>query len=520
MRALLVMLLAAGCGKGLDQLGIFPCANDYSCPSNYFCAGAGTANSTHGNCYPIHSGCDPSSSTPSCVQYSGQTRCALVQQSNSYVGECVPDLSTGGTQFSSCSATTNVAAFASFYIDNCASGLVCISLRPNAGACRTICAADSGSCTGSCGDWGLSFAAGAPRYGVCPLTPTCDLGANPCPSGHTCGVVPKLMPAGSAVSAEVVLDCMVIGTKTEGQSCSIGDCGGGLWCYSTTGAPGTYQCRKACNASTPCTTSVIGNVCQPITGFANGLGYCTSGAASGVAISITPKTVTLATGATQTFVVTVTGSANTAANFTVTEGASGGSVTSAGVYTAPSTPGTYHVVATAAADGSKTDTATVTVVLSKRIFVTSGQFANGNLGGLSGGDQKCNTAATNASLGGTWMAWLSDANTNAIDRLTDVGPWTLVDRSAVVFNHKSDMAGNPLVAINMYETTALNGGAASVWTGTSSGGTKNANTCAGWTTSASGTGHIGQTATSEWTDHGDFNCDGSGGAAHLYCVEQ
>jgi hypothetical protein len=57
----------------------------------------------------------------------------------------------------------------------------------------------------------------------------------------------------------------------------------------------------------------------------------------------------------------VTGSANTAVTWTVQEGAPGGAVGSTGLYTAPSTAGTYHVVATSVADPSKSATVAVTV---------------------------------------------------------------------------------------------------------------------------------------------------------------
>ena len=73
-----------------------------------------------------------------------------------------------------------------------------------------------------------------------------------------------------------------------------------------------------------------------------------------------PKTVTVAASATHQFQATVTGTSNTAVTWTVME-ASGGSVNASGLYTAPGTPGTYHVVATSQADSSKSDTATATV---------------------------------------------------------------------------------------------------------------------------------------------------------------
>lgn len=54
-------------------------------------------------------------------------------------------------------------------------------------------------------------------------------------------------------------------------------------------------------------------------------------------------------------------SAITAVAWSVAEGAAGGSVTSSGLYTAPSTEGTYHVLVASAADPARASTATVNV---------------------------------------------------------------------------------------------------------------------------------------------------------------
>lgn len=48
-------------------------------------------------------------------------------------------------------------------------------------------------------------------------------------------------------------------------------------------------------------------------------------------------------------------------NWSIKEGSAGGSISSAGVYTAPGVPGTYHIIATSLADPSNTGEATVTV---------------------------------------------------------------------------------------------------------------------------------------------------------------
>lgn len=79
-----------------------------------------------------------------------------------------------------------------------------------------------------------------------------------------------------------------------------------------------------------------------------------------IVVTVAPTTANLLTGATQTFTATVTGTTNTAVTWSVQE-AGGGSVNASGLYTAPGTPGTYHVVATSQASATKTASATVTV---------------------------------------------------------------------------------------------------------------------------------------------------------------
>jgi PKD repeat protein len=79
-----------------------------------------------------------------------------------------------------------------------------------------------------------------------------------------------------------------------------------------------------------------------------------------VSVQLNPSVVQLHTGATQAFLATVAGSTNQAVTWSVVE-TGGGSITSAGVYTAPTTPGTFHVQAVAAADSAVTAQATLTV---------------------------------------------------------------------------------------------------------------------------------------------------------------
>jgi acyl-coenzyme A thioesterase PaaI-like protein len=79
-----------------------------------------------------------------------------------------------------------------------------------------------------------------------------------------------------------------------------------------------------------------------------------------VAVAVTPSTAQLLPSAGQGFVATVTGATNTSVVWQVTE-ASGGTIDASGRYTAPPSPGTFHVVARSVADGTKSATAVVSV---------------------------------------------------------------------------------------------------------------------------------------------------------------
>jgi beta-lactamase superfamily II metal-dependent hydrolase len=86
---------------------------------------------------------------------------------------------------------------------------------------------------------------------------------------------------------------------------------------------------------------------------------------SGVAVSLSPATASLATGGTATFTAAVTGTTNTAVTWTC----SAGSITAAGLYTAPATAGTATVTATSVADVTKSATATVTITAATPVSV-------------------------------------------------------------------------------------------------------------------------------------------------------
>jgi len=158
----------------------------------------------------------------------------------------------------------------------------------------------------------------------------------------------------------------------------------------------------------------------------------------------------------------------------------------------------------------------------KRIFLTSVRHPAATLGGVTGADAKCQTAAQGANLGGTWKAWLSDATTNAIDRIAEVGPWLTLEGpgrpSQIAFNNKANLATQPFVDIEVTEQgMAVIGLPELVWTGTATGGMRTTLVCTSWSMNV-GAGTVGDANdAADWTNYRSEPCTAS---ARLYCLEQ
>ncbi|TMB37658.1 MAG: hypothetical protein E6J58_10750 [Deltaproteobacteria bacterium] len=147
----------------------------------------------------------------------------------------------------------------------------------------------------------------------------------------------------------VKFDAIVTGTANASVAWSVQEAGGGA-----IDATGRYVAPP-----TPGTYHVLARAVADLT--VSSLSTILVTPAPTVMISITPHTTSVTSSGSVSFSAIVTGTANTAATWKVQEGSAGGAVTAAGVYTAPSAAGTYHVVATSVADPSKNDTATVNV---------------------------------------------------------------------------------------------------------------------------------------------------------------
>jgi hypothetical protein len=83
--------------------------------------------------------------------------------------------------------------------------------------------------------------------------------------------------------------------------------------------------------------------------------------AGGITVAVTPQSPAIAVQGTQQFSATVTGTSNTAVNWSVDGGAAVGTISSGGLYTAPAIPGAYQVIATSQVSNTATGSTVVTV---------------------------------------------------------------------------------------------------------------------------------------------------------------
>ena len=166
----------------------------------------------------------------------------------------------------------------------------------------------------------------------------------------------------------------------------------------------------------------------------------------------------------------------------------------------------------------------------KKVFLSSVAY-DGNLGGVSGADSKCATLATNASLAGTYKAWIS-VTTGTDDPATtfthSTVPYKLVNGTLIANNWASLTSGTISAAISLDES-GNTPAATNRWTNTttsgtaSSSGSGNSTNCVGWTNNASGgkNGRFGSSGAtnSTWTDNGATNT-GCNSLLRLICVQQ
>ncbi len=135
--------------------------------------------------------------------------------------------------------------------------------------------------------------------------------------------------------------------------------------------------------------------------------------ASAITIGVTPSAATITVGGTVTFSATVSNSTNQAVTYAVTGGDAAGTITQAGVYTAPSTPGVYIVTVTSQADATKTASVQVTVEAAPVVGVSvnpvsatisTGQTVTLNASVVNTTNQAVTFSVTGGNANGTLVA--------------------------------------------------------------------------------------------------------------------
>ncbi len=202
--------------------------------------------------------------------------------------------------------------------------------------------------------------------------------------------------------------------KLSGSSCSSSDCG-------TITSTGLYTAPANLPSSSQVTVQAV-SLADPTRS-----GSATVTIVLPVAVSVSPTSANVVAGKQQQFIATVTNSSNTAVTWSLSgSGCSGsacGSITSGGLYTAPSSvpkPAQVLITATSVADSTKSATATVTVVAPVTVSIspTTAQL-------LTGGHQQFTAIVSNTTnTAVTWSLAGSGCSGSACGAITAGGLYT------------------------------------------------------------------------------------------------
>lgn len=165
-------------------------------------------------------------------------------------------------------------------------------------------------------------------------------------------------------------------------------------------------------------------------------------------------------------------------------------------------------------DGSRPDIVFATNV----VFVTTPTATPGSFAGLAAADAFCQASAAAANLPGNYVAWLSTAVTNAIDRLTGSRGWVRTDGVPFADQPADIAAGHVWAPISLLaDGSEQVFDATAVVTGTLAAGTMAPSTnCSDWTSTA-GLGEVGSldATIQRWTDN--FASGSCSAASRIYC---
>jgi hypothetical protein len=317
-----------------------------------------------------------------------------------------------------------------------------------------------------------------------------DAGTSTPPAGQAVVVQTAPAQADIAPGGTVQFSAQVTGTAETSVRWTILEANGG-----TIDASGLYTAPATEGAFHVKATSIIASVTSVGASVVN---VKKGVPVESVTVAVNPGVANLPLLGSATFAALVTGTANVSVTWTVQEGSSCGSISSAGVYTAPNAASTCHVVATSVADTTKSATATVTVTAAPVVTVSvSPATATTTTGGtltfaatISGTTAGQSTAATwsvppgAGSIGATTGIYVAPATAGTyVITATSVAAPTRIGTATVTVT-----APAPVVAIAISPTTAsLDACKGQVFTATV---TNSSNTNATWSVLESGGGTV------------------------------
>src|ERR1700732_2734193 len=174
------------------------------------------------------------------------------------------------------------------------------------------------------------------------------------------------------------------------------------------------------------------------------LAGCKSGTAGRViSVSVAPSGVNLVVGTTQQMTATVLQTFNTAVNWSVAGGTANGTISSAGLYTAPATvpaPAQVTITATSQKDTSKSGTATLTIITTAgptNITVMVAP-ATVNLGNFAT-QQFTATVAGSANTGVTWQVNGATGGSRTLGFISAAGFYLAPGKAPTLSNGAGDV---------------------------------------------------------------------------------
>jgi hypothetical protein len=189
----------------------------------------------------------------------------------------------------------------------------------------------------------------------------CGGGTTPAPQPVTISVAPAT--ASVQVGAMQPFTATVSNTSNPAATWQVNGVAGGDASHGTIDASGNYTAPAA--VPSPAAVTVTARSVADTTKTGAATVTITTASSGGVAVTISPVRAGLTTGQTQTFAATVTGSTTTTVTWEVDTIPGGntsvGTVSAAGVYKPPSTPGTHTVGARSVADSTVSASASVAI---------------------------------------------------------------------------------------------------------------------------------------------------------------